>query len=234
DRFARLEHSWPPAQAGLMNNTEYRLRDAFRADADTVRDVLPLTAYEPPVPPAKARLHRFTRIVIPVTAAAAVAAAAVAIAVVPKHQPGSNPAGEGSTGPQPRYAVVTNVQPSTGQSRGAIESVEVTTGKVIDRLIMLPHHRTPIAVSAFGAPSQFVVEATARQACAVWFYQFRLTPNGHLADLRPLAVPEIPEHPDPSLIHQSMKASAGAPIVVTITAPCRPGHPDGNPRIHVI
>ncbi|HEX9624281.1 MAG TPA: hypothetical protein VF979_07890 [Streptosporangiaceae bacterium] len=38
-----------------MNNVEYRLRDAFRADADTITDVRSLTGYEPAVPPRRAR-----------------------------------------------------------------------------------------------------------------------------------------------------------------------------------
>ena len=216
-----------------MNNIEDRLRDAFRADADTIGDVLPLTAYEPAVSAAKARLRRVTRAMIPLTAAAAVAVAAVAVAALPKHSAGSNPAGQGSAGSQPRFAVVTEGQAGRHQT-DAVESVEVTTGKTIDRLPKLPHERRPIAVSAFGAAGHFVVEAVGKQPCAVWFYQLRLTASGHLADLKPLAVPEIPQNQDPVLIRRTMAASATAPIVVSITAPCRPDHRLGIPQVHVI
>ena len=203
-----------------MNNIEDRLRQAFRADADTIRDVRSLTGYEPVVPLAKHRLSRITRIVVPLAAAATVAAAAIAVAAVPKQQPRHPATGPAAVG-LPRFAVITgNPHSSLPRFRYAIETKRVTTGSVIARLAQLPGDRTPMAIAAFGAPGRFVVAARAGQACATWFYQFRLTSTGHITDVRPLAVPKVAGFLT-TASSQPMAASSDGPIVATATASCR-------------
>jgi hypothetical protein len=213
-----------------MNNIEDRLRQAFRADADTIRDVRSLTGYEAA---AKARLNRVTRIVIPLAAAATVAVAAIAVAAVPKQQP-RPPTGGPSGGGIPQFAVLAgNPHARFPANRYAIETKEVATGRVVARLTHLPHDRLPAAISAFGAPGQFVVAARARQSCATWFYQFRLTSTGHLTDLRPLAVPKVTGFMTKQL-SQPMAASSNAPIVVAATMSCQATHGFRPYQIHVI
>jgi hypothetical protein len=215
-----------------MNNIEDRLRQAFRADADTIRDVRSLTGYEPVVPLAKHRLSRVTRIVVPLAAAATVAAAAIAVAAVPKQQP-THPASGPSAAGLPRFVVLTgNPHASLPRFRYAIETKQVATGNVVSRLAQLPRDQVPAAISAFGAPGRFVVTARAQQTCATWLYQFRLTSTGHITDVRPLAVPKVAGFLDTTQL-QPMGASSSGPIVAIATRSC---HPTRSLRykIHVI
>jgi hypothetical protein len=202
-----------------MNNIEDRLRQAFRADADTIRDVQSLTGYESAVRPGRARLNRVTRIVIPLAAAATVAAAAIAIAAVPKQQlrhPATGPAAAG----MPRYiAILGNPDSHLPAWRYAVETKRVATGSVVARLAQLPGDRTPVAIAAFGAPGRFVVAARTSRVCATWFYQFRLTNAGHITDVRPLAVPKVAGAIDS--FPQPLAASANAPIVAATAISCQ-------------
>jgi len=209
-----------------VNDIEYRLREAFLADADTIgpKDLRPLPRRLSPGRPDRSGLRPAARFVIPLAAAAAVAAIAIAAAVAPKLA-SSHHAARGTSAAPPRFIVASAAIFRGKAGHFRLETISTVTGKVAGGVLRLPHGRTPVAVAAFGAHGRFVVEGTRRHACSVWFYQFHLTDAGRIAGLRPLAVPEIPKAPVWQLRVQPFAASASGPIVASVT-----GGPCGRPR----
>lgn len=232
-----------------MNTTEDRLRDAFRADAATVRPenvrgLKDLPAH-PGRPPLRVRPGRH-RLAAPLAAAAAVAVIAItATAVVPRILTGEQaggPAASGSiaagypgarlpAGPVPSFFV--GIRPTLlpakdpGTSLGVYSSV---TGKIVATLAPPQRGRYFRAVAALGNNRTFVVAATANgmpastRGCNTQLYRFRLTAQGQPTGLTPLAVPTVPGYLD---FNTSLAASASGNVIAYATHSCTSAY-DGS------
>jgi len=193
-----------------MNPVEIRLRDAFLADAETIR---PESVPGPPVPGrAEAagtqtdsdRLRRAgrdgagrlraSRIAAPLATAAAVALIAGAAAIgLPRvlgsgHRvPGSGPAAPWPPGPPPFIAAIL----SGGGGRVLVFNSQ--TGRQVGSLPELAPGRAFEAVAAATPRGTFVAAAT--QDCRTWFYRFRITAQGQATALTPLRAPGVAGRP---------------------------------------
>jgi hypothetical protein len=218
-----------------MNNIEDRLRDAFGADAATIRpeELRPLPARLRSA--GRAHHRRISWLVIPL-AATTVAAVVIASVLVPKALPRHQATGgkpTSSSGP-PRFFVATGHWFAGTAHSLDLVSISAATGRVVDGVLKLGHHRTPVAVASFGSPDHFVVAATPRQGCVTWLYQFHLTATGQLAGLRPLAVPDVPGLPLIRQTSQLIGASGSGPVVVTATQPCHASQDPGLYQVRAI
>lgn len=221
-----------------MSTLEDRLRDAFRADADTVRPEMIPGLREQVADGYGVAGHgrsRRKRLAIPLAAAAAVAVIAVtASVVVPgilSGQPNRVPAPSGSIaqgypgdrvpgGPRPRFFVA--IMPSSRSSglvnAAALEVFSSETGRLVGRLAPPPPGRYFQAVAALGNDRTFVAEAAAAHGvCRTWLYRFRLTPGGQPTGLAPLAVPEVAGRANPSAL---LAASADGKVIAYDTTAC--------------
>jgi hypothetical protein len=195
-----------------VSTIEDRLRDAFRADAESIRPdttrPAPRPAADPPGPqrsrpagkPARARRGR--RLGIPLAAAAAVsiiAAAAAAVSVIgPGSRAGHPPAGPAS-GAVPAFFVA--VEPGTvaGLSNSAALQVRSSaTGRVVAQVRPPARNRYFQAVASLGGDRTFIAAAAAGtplsrpdSSCGSWLYRFRLTAQGRPADVT-LLRPRLP------------------------------------------
>jgi hypothetical protein len=172
-----------------VNTLEERLRDAYRAAAETVRPeaILPGAMLSPP-DHARRRARRTGRAgpgasrrrrLIPLAAAAAVIAVAAAMAVLlPRAAPGlgrGKPASS-QTAPAllttPAYFVELN-----WAQHPSMYVVNATTGARGSR-ISLPFPSTDLTGVATGDGQTFVVAATAPEGCSTTLYRFTLAANG--------------------------------------------------------
>jgi hypothetical protein len=166
-----------------VNTLEERLRDAYRAAADTVRP----EAVQPGAilsPPGRARKRpgrgpSRRRLLIPLAAAAAVIAVAAAVAVLlPRAAPGlghgDSAGGLATPVPltTPGFFVAMNWTTSP-----SMYVVSATTG---DRgvQISLPFPAADLTSVATGDGQTFVVAATAPESCSTTLYRFSLAANG--------------------------------------------------------
>lgn len=165
-----------------MNTLEERLRDAYRAAADTVRPetVLQSATLSPPRRDRRqASRGRSRHLLIPLAAAAAVIAVAAAVAVLlPRAAPGLG-RGKPVTGPgaatlltTPAYFVAIN-----WATHPSMFVVNATTGALGAR-ISLPFPATDLTSVATGDGQTFVVAASARGSCSTTLYRFSLAANG--------------------------------------------------------
>jgi hypothetical protein len=166
-----------------VNTLEERLRDAYRAAADTVRPeaVLPRAILSPPGRarrrPGRGPAQR--RLLIPLAAAAAVIAVAAAVAVLlPRAAPGLG-RGHPATGPAtpvplttPGFFVAMNWTTSP-----YMFVVSATTG-ARGAQISLPFPAADLTGVATGDGQTFVVAATAPGSCSTTLYRFSLAANG--------------------------------------------------------
>jgi hypothetical protein len=174
-----------------VNTLEDRLRDAYRAAAETVRpeDILAGAILSPP-DHARRRARRTgrpgrpghgasrRRVLIPLAAAAAViAVAAVVAALLPRAAPGlGGKPTDGQTTPTllttPGYFVELNwtLHPS-------MFVASATTGAQGAR-ISLPFPATDLTSVATGDGQTFVVAATGQGSCSTTLYRFSLAANG--------------------------------------------------------
>jgi hypothetical protein len=179
-----------------VNTLEDRLRDAYRAAAETVRpeEILSGAILSPP-DHARRRARRAgradhggsrRRVLIPLAAAAAVLAVVAAVAVlVPRTAPGlgvGKPT-NGQTTPAllttPAYFVAMNwtLHPS-------MFVINATTGALGSR-ISLPFPKTDLVSVATGDGQTFVVAATAPEGCTTTLYRFSLAANGTPSPMTP-------------------------------------------------
>ena len=178
-----------------MNTVEDRLRDAYRAAAETVRPETVLTdgvrglADDDPLPVRRRRrLPAGGRRLVPLAAAAAVAAVAIATSVlVPRSGPGrSGPPRDTAAGRgTPAFFVALNwfTHPS-------MVVVNATTG-ARGATIRLPFRATELTGVATGDGRTFVAAARTA-ACRTSLYRFSVSAQGRPTALSPIAsVPGI-------------------------------------------
>jgi hypothetical protein len=183
-----------------VNTLEDRLRDAYRAAAETVRPetVLPNAILSPP---GRDRHQAWraghgrprTRLLVPLTAAAAVIAVAAAVAVLlPRAAPGLG-RGKAAEGPAARALLTTpayfvelewNLIPS-------MYVVDAATGAQVSR-ISLPFPATYLTNVATGDGRTFVVAATTQSGCSTTLYRFTLAANGTPSAMTPFTTIDAP------------------------------------------
>jgi hypothetical protein len=172
-----------------VNTLEDRLRDAYRAAAETVRPEAVLEGAILSPPDHARRRARGTgraghgasrhRALIPLAAGAAVIAMAVTMAVLlPRAAPGLG-RGKPTTGQTtpallttPAYFVAMN-----WTQHPSMYVINAATGAQ-DARISLPFPRTDLTSVATGDGQTFVVAATAAEGCSTTLYRFTLAANG--------------------------------------------------------
>jgi hypothetical protein len=165
-----------------VNTLEERLRDAYRAAADTVRPeaVLPSAILSPPdrdrTRTRGGRSRR--RLLMPLTAATAVIAVAAAVAVLlPRAAPGLG-RGHSVLGPAapvlltPGFFVTLNWE--TTPSMFVVNAATGAQGAQIS----LPFPAADLTSVATGDGQTFVAAATAPGSCSTTLYRFSLAANG--------------------------------------------------------
>ena len=157
-----------------MNSIEDRLRDAFRADAETVQPGTLRDLPERHARPAPRRRGAWHQAMIPLAAAAAVAVIVRGVTVLaPRLVPGHNGATSNS-GPPPFYL---------GRGNGlALDVNDATTGKVVAQ-VPRPRKGAVLWIATETGRLTFLVAYINRQAqkdCTgpLWLYRLRLTPAG--------------------------------------------------------
>jgi hypothetical protein len=212
-----------------MNNVETRLREAFRADAETVR---PETIRPLPEPGAHARRDQLRwladgsrrgRILIPLVAAATVAAILAGVAVAaPRIWSGPTPSepvnaiAAGFPGsavpkaPLPKF-VATIVQSGTGVR---LETLSTKTGHVIAD-VTAPHTRY-LSIAADGNDRTFIV-ATAGPGCSTRLSRLTFSAAGRLQRTRPLQGSALHGHAD----WQAMAVSADGRFLAVASRNCK-------------
>ena len=184
-----------------MNATEDAIRDALRADADTVRAESVSGLPDPGTRPA-GRIPQVRRpagrVLMPLAAAAAVTAIAVTASVlVPEAGRQAAPqaggqamlpaagrvlAGPGTAVRPPRFFVGIN-----GENAKVYNA---RTGKILAR-IASPDGTSIQAAAATGSDRRYVIAAVSRVACQTFLYQATLTAQGQVASMTALSVPKI-------------------------------------------
>ena len=173
-----------------MNTLEDRLREAYRAAAETVRPQIVLRHAAGAVPgadvqtrepgPARStgRRRPRNRLLIPLAAAAAVAAVATTVAVLlPRAAPGLGQ-GTGTSPAQlttPGFFVAINDPQLTPQA--SLIVVNATTGRQGAR-ISLPFPARDLSDVATGDGQTFVVAAVSPRSCSTSLYRFSLDAEG--------------------------------------------------------
>jgi hypothetical protein len=186
-----------------VSRIEERLREAFKADAETIRpgavrdlDDLAVRRSRP-----ARKAHRRARFVVPLAAAAAVSVIAVVAAmVVPRLPPGQRQAGptsaqnrrQSQSGPSAAtvpYAKFFIALTGDGTSLGVGNA---TTGALVAR-IMPPRPDLDFSGLATGDGHTFVATLwlAAGGSCKTWLYQFTLNGQGQPSALTPFAA--LPE-----------------------------------------
>jgi hypothetical protein len=218
-----------------VNTFEDRLRDAYRAAADTVRPEalpgLPDRVTGRTHAPKTARLRRRT-VGIPLAAAAAVAVIAVTTSVVlpglltrkaevPVRAPAGSvahgfPGDRLPTGSPPRYFVAV-----VGLNSGAtaLDVFNSATGHIVGRLAPPAPGRDFQAVAVLGNDRTFVAEAAPENEtrCGAWLYEFRITAQGTPTGLTPLVVPYLAGRP----ALPALAASADGDVVAYDMMKCK-------------
>jgi hypothetical protein len=215
-----------------VNTLEDRLRDAYRAAAETVRpETIHSDAILSPPDHARRRARRTgqggpgpsrRRVLIPLAAAAAVLAVVVAMAVLlPRATPGvgHGKSAAGKATPvlltTPAYFVELN-----WTQHPSMYVINATTGAQGAR-ISLPFPRTDLTSVATGDGQTFIVAATAPEGCSTTLYRFTLAANG-----TPSAMTAF------TTIHRQigdpwdMAVSAGARFIAYQTMACRDISPE--------
>lgn len=179
-----------------MNTMEDRLRDAYRAAAQTVRPESikdlpdqPTQSARPGLRPASSAMSRRSRIMIPLAAAAAVALIAVTASVVlPGARTGHSSGGAATSGALPRFFLA-SPETQTGEHTAVFSA---TTGR---ELAFLAPPRPGWAIGATAATGNdrtFVVAAAPGSGCGTTtLYRLRLTARGRPSSLAPLTAPKI-------------------------------------------
>jgi hypothetical protein len=209
-----------------VNTLEDRLRDAYRAAAETVRpgEIQEGAILSPPDlsrrrarrtgQPRRGAARR--RVLIPLAAAATVIAVAAAMAVLlPRAAPGlggGKPA-SGQSAPvlltTPAYFVELN-----WTTHPSMYVASATTGAQGAR-ITLPFPRTDLTGVATGDGQTFVVAATAPNGCSTTLYRFTLAANGTPSAMTPFTT-IAGQIGDP----WSMAVSAGSRFIAYETLAC--------------
>jgi hypothetical protein len=209
-----------------VNTLEDRLRDAYRAAADTVRpETIHSGAILSPPDHGRRRARRTgqsgrgpsrRRALIPLAAAAAVFAVVAAVAVLlPRATPGLG-GGKSATGTAtpvllttPAYFVAMN-----WSQRPSMYVINATTGAQGAR-ISLPFPRADLTSVATGDGQTFIVAQTAPEGCSTTLYRFSLSANGTASAMTAFAT-IAGQIGDP----WNMAVSAGARFIAYETLAC--------------
>ena len=219
-----------------MKEIEARLRDAFRADAETIKATPGLDVDE-----VRELGGRPTRgggagsgptgqaargkIALPLATAAAVAVIVAATAiVVPRVWPG-HVGGHQSGGParafagRPKFIVVSTTTPN---APGVLEVISSASGRVIGTLVPPKPRQYFTAVTALGNDRTFVVAVSAPNRCVTWLYQFSLGAAGRPTGLAPFEVPKLSgaELNQAGPVFMDLAASANGRLVAFTTVKC--------------
>jgi hypothetical protein len=171
-----------------VNTVEERLRDAYRAAAETVRPEAVLAVgvrgmHDDDPRPARRRRHILMRgrLLIPLAAAAAVTAVAIAASVlVPRSAPGRSGAGQVAAASRGTPAFFVALNWSLHPSMVVVNATTGTRGATIS----LPFQATRLTSVATGDGRTFV--AGARTAgCRTSLYRFRVSARGKPTALTP-------------------------------------------------
>jgi hypothetical protein len=173
-----------------VTTTEDRLRDAFRADAETIEPgTLRPAPARPDRPGAYPRARRLpgwpgwlgSRMAISAVAAAAAVTAIAVAAAVAGNSGGPPPGGLSPLGtpapPAPRYLI--------SLSRTSLVVYKAATGRRVG-VIPGPGHGASFVAAVATAPGRFVVAIGRAQACTSRLYRLTLTKRGRLDRLTPL------------------------------------------------
>jgi hypothetical protein len=213
-----------------VNPIEDRLRDAFRADAETIAP----EAIAPPAtapPPRRARFaarpghpafRRHRRLLASVAAAVAVAAIAVtatmaATSGAPAHDQSATSASKPARPAPPFLVGVTSIGSAGNQNLGVFNAV---TGQRTD--VVQPRKGFSfVGSAATGASNSFVVAASPLHGgCYTLFYRLTLNSRGGLAGMTPLAVPRV----NGVLFASGLAADADGQIIGYSANACGHGH----------
>jgi hypothetical protein len=192
-----------------VSTVEDRIREALRADAETVRpeairqlhDPRPRAAASPRRPRS-----RLTRRLIPLAAPAAVVGIAVAGALL----------GSGTADHPPFLVGVGSGSEITGLPSRDLGVYSAATGRLVARLAPRREGYVFRATAATADSRTFIVAAmTENRACNSYLYRLRLSTSGQVAGLTALTVPEV------SGSVWNLSASANGSIVAYTAEPCR-------------
>jgi hypothetical protein len=219
-----------------VNPIEDRLRDAFRADAETIA---PETIAPPVTAPPRRRapfaagpghpaFRRHRRLLASVAAAVAVAAIAVtatmaATSGAPADNQSVTPAAKPAHGPVPARPAppfligVTSIGSAGNQNLGVFNAV---TGQRTN--VVQPRKGFSfVGTAATGASNSFVVAASPLHGgCYTLFYRLTLNSRGGLAGMAPLAVPRV----NGVLFGSGLAADADGQIIGYSANACGHGH----------
>ncbi|HEX3488204.1 MAG TPA: hypothetical protein VHU92_02640 [Streptosporangiaceae bacterium] len=209
-----------------MTSTEDRVRDAFRADAQTIqpgtiRPRADLADVAEPAPGGRTRgagsAVPLRRVLIPLGAAAAVAAIVAGVALVSSGGSSVGPvagpwayAPSGPKRPAPRYLV------GAGPSRGGLGVYDASTGRRITVITPPTGGLTFDGDAATSNDRVFVVAASPGHGCYTNLYRLSLTAGGRLAGLAPLAVPRVTG----TLLGSTALAASASGQVIGYSASC--------------
>jgi len=204
-----------------VTTVEDRLRDAYRAAAETVRPgSIGGPGFRAPTadrPPRTCRRLSRTRVLaLPLTAAAAVTAIAVAASMLGQHVPpgpGGHPGYQHSPATKLPYFFVMDYNRTY-----VFQSVNAATGAVVP--IHLPFPERQVDAVAEGEGSTVVI-AVSPKACSTTLYRFTLTPAGRLTGMSPLLTV-----PHQRLSAWGLAVSENGRFVAYQGLPC---HPPGQP-----
>jgi hypothetical protein len=218
-----------------VNPIEDRLRDAFRADAETIapETIAPLVTAPPSRRarfadrPGHPAFRRHRRLLASVAAAVAVAAIAVTATIAatsgaPAHDQSATPAAKPAHGPTPvRPAPPFLVGVTFGSAGNRILGVfNAVTGQRTD-VIQPRKGFSFVGTAATGASNSFVVAASPlHSGCYTLFYRLSLNSRGGLAGMTPLAVPRV----NGDLFGSGLAANADGQIIGYAANACGPGH----------
>jgi hypothetical protein len=210
-----------------VNAIEDRLRDAYRAAAETVGpDSVPDLSGLPAADRARTGRRgiphspggqRWRRLAIPV--AAAVAVSLIATTAWLARPGGSRPSGLGpaigGSAPAPPFIVG-----SSGSSPARLTVYRATTGQVLAR-IPAPGRGLDLYHTAATRNDRVFVVAAARTngGCYTLFYRLLLTRSGRLASMTRLAVPRAQ-----NMMAYGVAASADGMTIAYTAGPCDGGH----------
>ena len=186
-----------------MITIEDRLRDAYRAAAETVRPDTIRQLGERAVTITRHRSRRSqratSRMIIPLAAATAVALVAIALAVIiPQLLPGLRsdigPGHRGSASPAGRFVVaVTGISGKSAKFVNGGQALSVhnaTTGASV-ATIAAPKRGMYFSGLATGDGRHYIAELWRTGRCRTWLYEFRLNAAGHPSRLAPFALPAV-------------------------------------------
>jgi hypothetical protein len=204
-----------------MTSLEDRLREAYRAVTDKVReDELPGLDGRG----ARTRRRRRFSAFAPLAAAAAVVVVIVASVAVPKlaNSPGrsAGPAVPGPGAGTPPFVLIMNKADAHGNV-GPLVIVSAATGRVTGTVPAPRRGTTWSDVALTGSATTFVAEATPARGGLCnpsYLYTLTLSASGALASLKPWTDPVVP------LEITSIAASADGGALAFVYYPCRGGY----------